>query len=247
MEVPLCSDNVNVLVELTSDIAVINHVLNTFRIIHVICNGRRRLADALNNGPEAREDMARGDDPEDARRPPRGEEDAVRPEELDYTVDRRVAELREGRYVVATDEDGEPNVSDEDQDALEDADEERSLEERGNFARQQMARYVSDRNADHGFAVTAAFEGTVTQRERFSDDVATAFGDLVRWYADQVDAETPPAEVLGILLLASDVDVAFPTKVLAPVLKTHGLTPDDSIGELIEALEGDGLRIPPRQ
>jgi hypothetical protein len=190
--------------------------------------------------------MARGD-PEDGRRPPRDGEDAVRPEELDYTVDRRVAELREGRYVVATDEDGEPNVSGDDAGAVEAADEDRSLEERGNFARQQMARYVSENGADHGFAVTASFEGSVRQRELFSDDVATAFGDLVRWYADQVDAETPPAEVLGILLLASDVDVAFPTKVLAPVLKAHGLTPEDSIGDLVEALAGDGFRIPPRQ
>lgn len=183
--------------------------------------------------------MASDDPPRE--HPARREEGIVGPNELDFTNSSRVAELDDGRFVVATDDDGTPNV---DGDAPAD-EEDRTIEERGTFASQQMARYVSDRDADYGFALTAAFDGTIEQRELFSDDVAAAFGDVARWYANQVDADADPAEVLGILLLASDTDVTFPTKVLAPVFRRHDLTLDDSIGDLVEALAGGGLQIPP--
>jgi hypothetical protein len=187
--------------------------------------------------------MASDDSPEDRSRRQGGDDGVVRPSELDYTESERVARLQDGRYVVATDRDGAPRVDNEGV-AAESA-EKRSLEERGRLANRQMARYVSDAETSHGIAVTAAFEGEVSQRECFSDDIATAFGDVVRWYTDRVDADVPPARVLGILLLASDTDVAFPTKVLAPILRSHGLTTDDTIGDLVEALGDDGLRIPP--
>ncbi|SFR43931.1 DUF7500 family protein [Halogeometricum limi] len=183
------------------------------------------------------------DDPPRDRSTRRSEEGVVGPRQLDYTESERVAEIGEGRYVVATDNDGTPNV-DETGDAPSEAD--HTIEERGRFASQQMARYVSDRDADYGFSLTASFDGSVSHRELFSDDVATAFGDLAAWYADSVDGDASSAEVLGILLLASDTDVTFPTKVLAPVLREHGLTTSDSIGDLVEALAGDGLQIPPR-
>ena len=182
------------------------------------------------------------DDPPRENPSRRSEEGVVEPRELDYTSSSRIAELDEGRFVVATDNDGTPNV---DGDADVPDEEDRSLEERGKFAAQQTARYVSDRDADYGFALTAAFDGSVDQHELFSDDVATAFGDVVRWYASRVDADVSRTEVLGILLLASDTDVTFPTKVLAPVLREHGLTLEDSIGDLVEALAGEGLQIPP--
>lgn len=182
------------------------------------------------------------DDPPDEQPSRRNGEGVVGPRELDYTASDRVAELGEGRFVVATDRDGTPSV--DDGEAPED---DRSLEERGKFATQQMGRYVSDRGAAYGFSLTAAFDGSVAHRERFSDDVAAAFGDIAQWYAGQVDADASAAEVLGILLLASNTNVTFPTKVLAPVLREHDLTPDDSIADLIEALAGDGLRIPPSE
>jgi len=177
--------------------------------------------------------MVPTDPPEDVPRTARGEEGVVRPEDLDYTASERVAELSDDRYVVATDE-GSPSV---------DGDAEES-DERGSLARQQMARYVSDKDADYGFVLTAAIDGEVDHLEHDSDDVADAFGDLARWYVSQVDADTDPAEALGILLLASETPVSFPAKSLAPVLQQQGLTLDDSIGDLVEALAGDGLRIP---
>jgi hypothetical protein len=181
--------------------------------------------------------MAPADPPEDAPQRTRGEEGVVRPEDLDYTASERVAELSDDRYVVATDE-GSPSVDDDSEDA-------ESSEPRGSLARQEMARYVSERDADYGFVLTAAFDGEIDHLEHDSDDVAAAFGDLVREYVSQLDTDAPPAEALAILLLASETPVSFPAKSLAPVLKQHGLTMDDSIESLVEALAGEGLRIPP--
>lgn len=183
--------------------------------------------------------MAPTDPPEDTPRTTRGEEGVVRPEDLDYTASERVAELSDDRYVVATDE-SPPSVDGEDGDADD-------TEHRRSLARQQMARYVSDQDAEYGFVLTAAVDGEVDHLEHGSDDVADAFGDLARWYASRVDADTDPAEALGILLLASETPVSFPAKSLAPVLRRHGVTLDDSVEDLVAALAGDGLRIPPEE
>ncbi|MDS0298528.1 hypothetical protein NDI76_07225 [Halogeometricum sp. S1BR25-6] len=182
------------------------------------------------------------DDPPDEASSRRDGEGVVGPRELDYTGSDRVADLGGGRFVVATDQDGTPTV-----DAEEATEDDRTVEERGTFAAQQASRYVSDRDAAYGFSLTAAFDGSVEHREHFSDDVAAAFGDIAAWYAEQVDTDASDAEVLGILLLASNTEVTFPTKVLAPVLRDHGLTPDDSIADLIEALAGEGLQLPPSE
>lgn len=179
--------------------------------------------------------MAPADPPDDAPPRARGEEGVVRPDDLDYTASERVAELDEGRYVVATDNDEAPSVDDPGDEDVED---------RGNLARQQMARYVSERDADYGFALTAAFDGEIAHREYFSDDVATAFGELTSWYVDQIETDASTHEALAILLLASDTQVAYPTKALASVLDRHGLGLDDSIADLVSALRGEGLRIP---
>lgn len=179
--------------------------------------------------------MAPADPPDDAPARAREDEGVVRPDELDYTASERVAELEEGRYVVATDNDESPSAGD-------DGDED--VEDRGNLARQQTARYLSEQDADYGFALTAAFDGEISHHEHFSDDVATAFGELSSWYVDQIDTDASAQEALAILLLASETQVAYPTKALASVLDRHGLGLDDSIGDLVGALRGDGLRIP---
>jgi hypothetical protein len=182
--------------------------------------------------------MAPSDPPEDAPQRTRGEEGVVSPDDLDYTASERVAELSDDRYVVATDE-GNPSVDDDEEDE--------SSEPRGSLARQEMARYVSNRDADYAFVLTAAFDGEIDHLEHDSDDVAAAFGDLVTGYVSHLDTDAPPAEALAILLLASETPVSFPAKSLAPVLKQHGLTMDDSIESLVEALAGGGLRIPPEE
>lgn len=182
--------------------------------------------------------MAPADPPEDAPQRTRGEEGVVRPDDLDYTASERVAELSDDRYVVATDE-GSPSVDD--------SEEPDPSEPRGSLARQEMARYISEQDAEYGFVLTAALDGEIDHLEHDSDDIAAAFGDLVTWYVSQLDTDALPAEALGILLLASETPVSFPAKSLAPILKRHDLTMDDSIENLVEALAGEGLRIPPEE
>jgi hypothetical protein len=175
------------------------------------------------------------DPPSDARRPVRDEEGVVRPDELDYTASERVAELSDGRYVVATDNDNSPSVEEDDD----------TSEDRGTLARQQMARYLSDQESEYGFVLTAAFEGEVDHHEHFSDDVVDAFGELASWYVEQIDTTASEKRALGILLLASETRVSYPKKALASLLKEHDLTLDDSIGDLVDSLPDDGLQIPP--
>jgi len=177
------------------------------------------------------------DPPNDARTPVRDEEGVVRPDELDYTASERVAEISDGRYVVATDNDNSPSVDENDgEDASEDL---------GALARQQMARYLSEQDSEYGFALTATFEGEVDHHEHFSDDVVDAFGELASWYVEQIDTTASEKRALGILLLASETRVSYPKKALASILQEHGLTLDDSIGDLVDSLPDDGLQIPP--
>jgi hypothetical protein len=174
--------------------------------------------------------MSPSDPPEETPQSTRGEEGVIRPDELDYTTSERVAELSDGRYVVATDNDETPPA---------DGDGDGPTDKRSELDRQQTARYVSDRETDYGFAVTATFDSGVAHHEHFSDDVAVSFGELITWYVEQIDTDTPAEEVLGILLLASETPVSFPTQVLATVLRRHELDLDDSIGDLVEALSGN--------
>ncbi|WP_336022104.1 DUF7500 family protein [Halobellus salinisoli] len=180
--------------------------------------------------------MAPSDLPDDVPASAREEEGVVRPDDLDYTASERVAELSDGRYVVATDNDESPSVD-------ENADDE-TVDDRGTLARQQMSRYLSERDSDYGFALTAAFDGEIKQHEGVSDDVATSFGDLVTWYVEQIDTEASPSEAIGILLLASETSVTYPTNTLAAVLRQHGLSLDDSISDLVDALQDHAFRIP---
>jgi len=188
--------------------------------------------------------MAPADPPEDAPAA-REEEGVVRPDELDYTSSERVAELSDGRYVVATDNDDAPSAGGSDGDG--DSDGDVPSDDRGTLARQQMARYVSESDADYGVGLTAAFDGDIAQHEQFTDDVAAAFGELVTWYVEQIDTEASPSEAIGILLLASNTSVTYPANTLAAVLRDHDLTPDDSIADLIEALRDEPFQIPPNE
>ena len=181
--------------------------------------------------------MAPSDPADDLPASARDEEGVIRPDDLDYTASERVAELSEGRYVVATDNDTSPSVDDSEADS-------ESSDDRGTLARQQMSRYLSERGGDYGFALTASFDGDIEQYETFSDDVATSFGELVTWYVEQIDTEASPSEAIGILLLASETPVTYPTNTLASVLRKHGLSLEDSIADLIDALQDGEFQLP---
>jgi outer membrane biosynthesis protein TonB len=95
----------------------------------------------------------------------------------------------------------------------------------------------------YAFDVTATFDGTVSQRRMASNDVVTIFESLMLWYAQQVDNDTPVEEILGILLMESNVPVRYPAKSVKNLVKSAGLGPNDSIGDLLEAIQDDGVKL----
>ena len=167
---------------------------------------------------------------------PEREADAVRPDELDFTRDERVAVLEDGRYVISTGG------------ALPDNVEELTAESDAHLrdeARATLAEHVAAVDVAHGFSITASFDDRVEQHEAFSEDLAAVFDELVTWYATQVADRTDPAEVIGILLLAGERRVRFPRRALVDLLCAHGVSPDDSVSDLITALDGEGVQFPP--
>jgi hypothetical protein len=95
--------------------------------------------------------------------------------------------------------------------------------------------------SEYGFDVTATFEGSVSQRRMASNDVVTIFESLMLWYAQQVDSNTPVEEILGILLMESNVPIRYPPESIHRLVKSSNLTPEDSIGDLLEEIE-DGVQ-----
>jgi len=97
-------------------------------------------------------------------------------------------------------------------------------------------------NSRYGFDVTGKFDGAVRQRQMMSNDVVTIFESLVLWYAQHIDSNTPVEEVLGILLMESNVPIRYPPESLQRMVKEAGLGPDDTIADLLEAVGDDGLK-----
>lgn len=171
-----------------------------------------------------------------------GDEDGVvDPEDLDITSDERVLELQDGKYVVATGGD-EADTTGLGFDAGRDSG-------AGGAAadpREALRSHVDGMDTAYGFTVAGRFGGTVRDHEVYADDVETVFREFVTWYARNVDSQTPPAEVLGILSQAGGVRVRYPLRTVAELLNRHDLGPDDTIADLIDAVKADGLVLPPR-
>ncbi|RDZ65043.1 hypothetical protein C5B90_01375 [Haloferax sp. Atlit-12N] len=116
------------------------------------------------------------------------------------------------------------------------------------LARRLLAERVGAVSADHALVTTALVDGEVTRHETVSDDVTEVVNSFLSWYADAVgSADTPRDEVLGILLLASEVQVTYPGRAVEALATAHGLGRDDSIGDLLDAVEETGASFPPRR
>jgi hypothetical protein len=98
-------------------------------------------------------------------------------------------------------------------------------------------------NSRYGFDVTAMFDGSVEHRQMVSNDVVTIFESLVLWYAQQIDSTTPVEEVLGILLMEANVPIRYPSASLQHLVESTDLSPDDSIADLVRAVDDDGFRL----
>lgn len=94
-------------------------------------------------------------------------------------------------------------------------------------------------NSKYAFDVTAQFEGKVSQRRLASNDLITVFESLMLWYAQQVDSSMPVEEVLGILLMESNVPVRYPPESVRNLVRSTDLGPDDTIADLLEAVQND--------
>ena len=110
--------------------------------------------------------------------------------------------------------------------------------------REWLKRKYQQSDATYAFDVTAQFEGTVSQRRMASNDLIPVFESLMLWYAQQVDSSMPVEEVLGILLNESNVPVRYPTESVRNLVKSTDLGPDDTIADLLEAVqERDGVQL----
>jgi hypothetical protein len=98
----------------------------------------------------------------------------------------------------------------------------------------------------YGFHVTAKSEEAISHQQASSDDVATVFDSLLRWYAQQLTTETAVEDVLGILLTESNVRVRYSPSCLQSILEAYDLGPEDTIADLYEAVRDDrGMVFPP--
>jgi len=105
--------------------------------------------------------------------------------------------------------------------------------------RRWMRRKYERSNSKYAFDVTARFDGAVSQRRMASNDLITTFESLLLWYAQQVDTSMPVEEILGILLMESNVPVRYPPESVRNLVKSTDLGPDDTISDLLEAVQDD--------
>ncbi|WP_440771037.1 DUF7500 family protein [Natronorubrum sp. DTA28] len=64
----------------------------------------------------------------------------------------------------------------------------------------------------HGVDITLKTDWEVAHHRATSHDVREVFVDLLTWYAGQLDDDMSPEEALQVMLAASDLDVALPSR-----------------------------------
>ncbi len=210
-------------------------------------------------------------EPDEGGRPEEGR--VLAPDELDITDSEKVEQIAEDRFVVSSDArgggmpvgteqsreesgtDGGP-TPDGSSDGAPEPEPAGSDPPRTDGQTRQAGKLTNERvhewlresfeggQSRYGFDVTATFDGSVSQRRMASNDVVTIFESLVLWYAQQVDTDTPVEEVLGILLMEANVPIRYPPESLKSLVKSAGLGPDDTVADLVAAVdEDDGVKL----
>jgi hypothetical protein len=118
----------------------------------------------------------------------------------------------------------------------------------GQLSEEAVRRWLRQKyehsNSKYAFDVTAQFDGTVSQRRLASNDLITVFESLMLWYGQQVDSNMPVEEVLGILLMESNVPIRYPPESVENLIRSTNLGPDDTIADLLEAVrDDDGVKL----
>ena len=187
------------------------------------------------------------DDPADEPTPEDG--GVLSPDELDISDEDSVVEIDEGRYVISPGG-KEPRVADapaEDPPSSRSEIDETEPDATDELTETEVHEWIEARlegaDSKYAFDVTANFEGDLAQKALFSNDVVTTFENLVVWYAQHAGGDTPVEDVVGILLVESNLSVRFPPEMLLAFAEAHGLDGEDSIAALVEvARQAGGLR-----
>jgi len=87
---------------------------------------------------------------------------------------------------------------------------------------------------------TLTADGETSRHRMVSDDLPTTFETLVTWFAQSVGGDTSPERALGLLLTKSDASVELPPDLIRKAAVEHGLSADDSIGDLLRAAKEEG-------
>jgi hypothetical protein len=135
-------------------------------------------------------------------------------------------EIENGRYVVSSE--GKPEV---DPDSVEDSIEDTQRPATGGDTGMPDGKY--------SYKVSVSAGNTKLDEDGGHDDVSEAFAEFVEAYVDLVSDETPEEKVLGVLL-ASSLDVKVPAPAFKRALRSHGVSPEDSVEELFDAVREQG-------
>ena len=115
-----------------------------------------------------------------------------------------------------------------------------------NDVSQWLAKSFAKNRGQYGYDLTIDMEGNVKRTRAASNDIGNTLESMLLWYADQATDELPPERVIGILLASMDTEVDYPVQSVYGMLKTYGLTPDDSIADLLTAVRQEGsFTVPP--
>jgi hypothetical protein len=114
------------------------------------------------------------------------------PDELDLEPsDERIRRLGDDRYVVRTDDDPPTGATDD-------------------AAPETVAAGtppLDDVEGAYAVALAARTDGDLETFRTASNDVRDPFEAMLRWYAERVAPDSPPEQVVSVLLDASDLDV----------------------------------------
>ena len=114
----------------------------------------------------------------------------------------------------------------------------------GTIDRQAVSRWLASSfehdGFDYGFDATLHANGSTSRNRSTSNDVVATFDTLLSWFVSNAGPESPPPEAIGLLLVAADTPVELPPVTIKRFAASHGLSADDSIGDLIRAAEDAG-------
>lgn len=151
------------------------------------------------------------------------DEGVLRPEDLSVDAEDAVTEIGENRYLVSTDEGpssggGAPDASSDhgvggagsgaDTGGAAGADHSDDFEPPAPSSEPRREDPLASTRHQYGIAISAKTERGVSHATTASNNIVEVFEDVLVWYARQVDENTPPEEVLAILLDESDLDLA---------------------------------------